>query len=112
MAAILKDLFEHHLIFVGGKGGVGKTTIASAIGLAAAKRGHSCLLVSTDPAHSLGDIFDMKIGESQTKLTENLWGLEIDPDAESTRHITSVKTQMKQLHHKVLLTKHQKYLNK
>ena len=99
MAAILKDLFEHHLIFVGGKGGVGKTTIASAIGLAAAKQGHSCLLVSTDPAHSLGDIFDMTIGESQTKLTENLWGLEIDPDAESTRHITSVKTQMKQLVH-------------
>ncbi len=99
MAAILKDLFDHHLIFVGGKGGVGKTTIASAIGLAAAKKGYSCLLVSTDPAHSLGDIFETEIGERQTKLAENLWGLEIDPDAESSRHITSIKTQMKQLVH-------------
>ena len=99
MTATLRDLFEHHLIFVGGKGGVGKTTTAAAIGLAAAEEGQTCLLVSTDPAHSLGDIFETAIGDRRTQLVDRVWGLEIDPDAEATRHIETVKSQMKQLVH-------------
>ena len=95
----LRDLFDHHLIFVGGKGGVGKTTTAAAIGLAAAEQGRRCLLVSTDPAHSLGDIFELTIGDSETRLGDRLWGLEIDPDAEANRHIQTVKDQMKRLVH-------------
>jgi len=45
-------------IFCGGKGGVGKTTTASAIGVKLAEQGHTTLVVSTDPAHSLGDALD------------------------------------------------------
>ena len=99
MRATLRDLFQHHLIFVGGKGGVGKTTTAAAIALAAAEEGRTCLLVSTDPAHSLGDIFETKIGDVQTPLVDRVWGLEIDPDAEAARHIDVVKSQMKRLVH-------------
>jgi arsenite-transporting ATPase len=99
MTATLRDLFAHHLIFVGGKGGVGKTTTASALGLAAADEGRTCLLVSTDPAHSLGDIFDTTIGDTKTPLVDRVWGLEIDPDAEAAQHIKTVKLQMKQLVH-------------
>jgi len=99
MPATLHDLCEHHLIFVGGKGGVGKTTTAAAIGLAAADQGRTCLLVSTDPAHSLGDIFDTTISDSRTQLVDRVWGLEIDPDVEASRHIETVKSQMKQLVH-------------
>ena len=95
----LRDLFDHHLIFVGGKGGVGKTTTAAAIGLAAAERGLTCLLVSTDPAHSLGDIFEAEIGDTETKLGDRVWGIEIDPDAEASQHIQTVKDQMKHLVH-------------
>ena len=95
----LRTLFEHHLIFVGGKGGVGKTTTAASLGLAAAEQGRTTLLVSTDPAHSLGDIFERRIGNQETSLAERLWGLEIDPDAEAERHIDAVKQQMKQLVH-------------
>ena len=95
----LRALFEHHLIFVGGKGGVGKTTTAAALGLEASAGGRSCLLVSTDPAHSLGDIFQRTIGAAETRLDEGLWGLEIDPDAEAEQHIGGVKTQMKSLVH-------------
>ncbi len=94
-----RDLLDHHLVFVGGKGGVGKTTTAAALGLEAAALGRTCLVVSTDPAHSLGDIFHVTIGATRTTLADRLWGLEIDPDAEAERHIQTVKTQMKSLVH-------------
>ena len=47
--------------FVGGKGGVGKTTCAAAFGLLAARAGRSTLIVSTDPAPSLGDAFEQRL---------------------------------------------------
>ena len=56
-SAAADGLLARRIVFVGGKGGVGKTTTAAALALAAAERGRTCLVVSTDPAHSLGDIF-------------------------------------------------------
>ena len=47
----MDKLFDRRIIFVGGKGGVGKTTTAGARGLMAAESGRTTLLVSTDPAH-------------------------------------------------------------
>ncbi len=93
----MDKLFERRIIFVGGKGGVGKTTTAAALALMAADRGLSTLLVSTDPAHSLGDVFDTRIGNKETSLSSGLTGLEIDPEAEAERHIKTVKTSMKSL---------------
>ena len=84
---------------MGGKGGVGKTTTASALAVTASDQGRACLLVSTDPAHSLGDIFERDIGGLQKPLADNLWGLEIDPDIEANHHITTVKNQMKTMVH-------------
>ncbi|MBI3049447.1 MAG: ArsA family ATPase [Acidobacteria bacterium] len=98
-AAALEPLLERRIVFVGGKGGVGKTTIAAALAVAAADRGRRCLVVSTDPAHSLGDVFDRAVGDTETLLADRLWGLEIDPDAAAGRHITAVKAQMKRLVH-------------
>jgi arsenite-transporting ATPase len=89
---------NRRVIFVGGKGGVGKTTIAGAFGAVFSQR-RRCLIVSTDPAHSLGDVFGVAIGDAATRLGEQLWGLEIDPDAETTRHIASVKQHLKTLVH-------------
>ena len=96
---MLQELLAHHLVFVGGKGGVGKTTVAAAVALAGADRGRRCLLVSTDPAHSLGDIFEREVGGQARPLEPGLWGVEIDPEAEAERHIADVKTQMKSLVH-------------
>ncbi len=93
------DPLAHQLVFVGGKGGVGKTTTAAAIALAAAAQGRRCLVVSTDPAHSLGDIFEREIGDRETAIVPNLTGLEIDPDAAAAAHIETVTTQMKRLVH-------------
>jgi len=91
------QFFDRRIIFVGGKGGVGKTTTAGALALMAAESGRSTLLVSTDPAHSLGDVFDTKIGNEETSLGPNLSGLEIDPEAEAESHIATVKMSMKSL---------------
>ena len=93
----MHKLFDRRIIFVGGKGGVGKTTIAGALGLMAADSGRATLLVSTDPAHSLGDVFDTGIGNEETSLGPNLTGLEIDPEAEAESHIATVKMSMKSL---------------
>ena len=61
-----------------GKGGVGKTSVAAATGLKCAEQGHRTLVLSTDPAHSLADSFDIELGHEPKKLAENLWGAELD----------------------------------
>src|SRR6056297_1285006 len=85
------------LVFFGGKGGVGKTTSSSAYAYYCAEKGEKTLLVSTDPAHSLCDIFERKIGSKVIELKENLFSLEIDPEEESQAYISSIKKNMKDI---------------
>ncbi|MEN9201955.1 MAG: ArsA family ATPase [Thermostichus sp. DG_1_6_bins_120] len=68
------------LALTGGKGGVGKTTVAGALAWNLAKRHpeKQLLLVSIDPAHSLGDLFTVKLGQDPLPLLPNLMGQEID----------------------------------
>ncbi len=63
-----------------GKGGVGKTSCAAAHALKSAKEGVSTLLVSTDMAHNLADLFDIKLEKEPRRVCDNLEVLEIDPD--------------------------------
>jgi arsenite-transporting ATPase len=65
------------LLFTG-KGGVGKTSVSAATALRCADLGHRTIVLSTDPAHSLADSFDLAIGNEPTLLAPNLWGQEID----------------------------------
>lgn len=66
------------IILYTGKGGVGKTSIAAATAVKSAEQGNKTLIVSTDPAHSLGDSFDVKLGSEPVKINERLWAQEID----------------------------------
>lgn len=91
----MKTLFKKEILFFGGKGGVGKSTSASAFALASAEAGYRTLLVSTDPAHNLSDLFDQTIGDEKTALADNLWGMEIDPQQEARRYIERVKQNLK-----------------
>jgi arsenite-transporting ATPase len=70
-------------VLYGGKGGVGKTTMAAATGLASAAEGVRTLVVSTDPAHSLSDSLGVDVGDEPTRITaeDPAWGVEIDPEA-------------------------------
>jgi arsenite-transporting ATPase len=69
-------------VLYGGKGGVGKTTMAAATALASARDGTETLVVSTDPAHSLSDVFETEVpaGPARIRADAPLWGVEIDPD--------------------------------
>lgn len=97
----LVRLVDKRVIFFGGKGGVGKTTCASAFALAASKAGKRVLLVSTDPAHSTADVFEKPIGPEPIEILPNLMGLEIDGAFESERYVSTVKEHIKGLfgHH-------------
>lgn len=66
------------LILMTGKGGVGKTSVAAATGLRCAELGYKTLVLSTDPAHSLADSFDMELGHDPKLVRPNLWGAELD----------------------------------
>lgn len=87
---------EQKITFFSGKGGVGKSTIASAYALLSSRE-RKTLLISSDPAHSLGHLFQVAIGGDPTLLCPNLWGMEIDPTQENTRYIKKVKTSLKGL---------------
>jgi arsenite-transporting ATPase len=76
------DQESKRLIMIGGKGGVGKSTCASAIALHFSRQGKKTLIISSDPTPSLSDIFEMKIGDQETPISavENLYGIEISSE--------------------------------
>lgn len=85
------------LVFVAGKGGVGKTTVACALAAALAGRGLRTLLVSTDPAHSIGDLFGQRVGPDPIALAPALWAVEIDAEAVATAYVDRVRADAHRL---------------
>jgi arsenite-transporting ATPase len=90
------------LLFVGGKGGVGKTTAAAAMAIDAASRNHGrrVLLLSTDPAHSLGDVLGIQLGDTPRAvpgLAGMLEAREIDADAALARQREALRAAVEQM---------------
>lgn len=78
------------VLFVTGKGGVGKSTVSSAIALKSAEIGYETLLMSTDPAHTLSDLFEKKIEAEETKITEKLDAVQVDVIYEVKKHYSEI----------------------
>jgi len=74
--------YATRFIFFSGKGGVGKTSMACTTAVRYADEGKKTLIVTTDPASNLADVFEQEIGHKVTPIVEvpNLWAMEIDPD--------------------------------
>ena len=85
------------ILFFGGKGGVGKTTISASTALARANEGAKVLLVSTDPAHNLGHLFDRVIGPRPVRIMAGLDALELDPNNTVEAHMLEVSSALHQL---------------
>ncbi len=65
-----------------GKGGVGKTSVAAATARRCAAAGSRTVVLSTDPAHSLSDSFEVQLGPEPTEIGDNLWGQEVEAQRE------------------------------
>jgi arsenite/tail-anchored protein-transporting ATPase len=89
-----RPLLSRRLLFFGGKGGVGKTTLAAAYALLSAQRGSRTLLVSTDPAHSTADVLGTSVGSEATEVADRLYAIEIDPLEEADAYIAEVKDRL------------------
>ena len=76
-----------------GKGGVGKTTVAAATAVRAARGGHRTLVMSTDPAHSLADSFEVEIGSSPVEITDRLRAVQIDAQERLDVELAKVRWQ-------------------
>ncbi|MGB7449358.1 MAG: ArsA family ATPase [Ornithinimicrobium sp.] len=94
---LLELLGGRRVVFVGGKGGVGKTSVASAFALSQATAGQRVLLVSTDPAHSLGHLFGVPIGDGFTEVTPGLDACELDPEQTMDVHLAAAERTMRRL---------------
>jgi arsenite-transporting ATPase len=82
-------------LFFSGKGGVGKTTMACATALHHAREGKKTLIVTTDPASNLADVFETEIGHRITPIIENLWAMEIDPDKSTEEYRERILAPMR-----------------
>ncbi|VEI13480.1 ArsA family ATPase [Trueperella bialowiezensis] len=112
---LLTDIADHNVVFVGGKGGVGKTSISSGLALGRMLQGARVLLISTDPAHNLGHLWGRKLSDAVTQLLrpsdvtgqlaslhKRLGGgdvglidvVEINPTAMIAKHFDAIHRQM------------------
>ncbi len=77
----MPELLDKRLVFVTGKGGVGKTTVAVALGLRAAAEGKRTIVCEVAAQENASRIFDhAEVGFHEVEMEENLWSISIDPD--------------------------------
>lgn len=96
-------------IFFIGKGGVGKTTSSAAVSLVLAKKGYKTLIVSIDPAHNLGDVFMVKLGDKPQKIIENLYAMELDMEKLIKSYLKHLEDNLKHMYRYLTVINLEKY---
>ena len=77
----MPDLFDKRLVFVTGKGGVGKSTVSIALGLAAARMGKRTIICEVSAQEKASSVFKVgAIGFNEVKVDDNLWAISIDTE--------------------------------
>lgn len=99
------------IIFFGGKGGVGKTSCSTAFAISRARSGLKTLLVSTDPAHSISDLFHCQIEDKMIQLEANLFGMEINPEKESDAYIMKIRGKLHSIMSPIIMEELNKQLD-
>lgn len=104
---------QSEFIFFSGKGGVGKTSMASATAVYYADQGEKTLIVTTDPASNLADVFDQEIGHRVAKISgiENLWAMEIDADKATAEYKENALAPLRELFPEEMLKVFEEQLN-
>src|SRR4051812_39486531 len=80
-----------------GKGGVGKTSVATCTARRCAASGLRTLVISTDPAHSLSESLGVELGSEPGAAHENLWGQQVSAQEEMERHWSGVQDWLGEL---------------
>ncbi len=97
------------VLFVIGKGGVGKTTTSAAIAVALAERGYKTLIVSLDPAHNLGDVLMEKLGDKPKKILDNLYASELDMEKLIKAYLKHLEKNLKNMYRYLTVINLEKY---
>jgi anion-transporting ArsA/GET3 family ATPase len=86
----MADIFDKRLVFVTGKGGVGKTTVAAALGLAAASAGRRTIVCEVAQQERMSRVFRREgVGYSETRLETDLYAISIDPERSMEEYLRS-----------------------
>jgi hypothetical protein len=84
----IRELLDKRLVFVTGKGGVGKTTVAVALGLRAAAEGKRAIVCEVSSQENTSRIFEhAEVGFHEVEMDENLWAISIDPDESMREYV-------------------------
>lgn len=93
----MAESMQGRFVFFSGKGGVGKTSMAAVAAIRSAEEGKRTLIVTTDPASNLADVFEHPIGHQITAIdgVPGLWAMEIDPDRATEEYIDHAMTPIR-----------------
>ena len=104
---IPKERFR--VLFFIGKGGVGKTTGSAAVSVTLSKKGYKTLIVSIDPAHNLGDVFEVKLNDKPKQIAENLYALELDMEKLIKAYLKHLEENLKHMYRYLTVINLEKY---
>ena len=106
----MPDLLDKRLVFVTGKGGVGKSTVSIALGLAAAARGKRTIVCEVASQENASRVFKQgEVGFHEVEVADNLWAISIDPD-ESLREYLLLQLKVRAMRDLLVRSKIFNYL--